>query len=94
MSKQLSKGQASRSSVNDSLGHTAKDVQRPVTPAHQYGGDRTSSDPCESRDRTPKRKPQPAHQTHFHDLKGEHEETLRKGAFPNRKAPGDARPRS
>lgn len=64
MSKQLSKGQASRSDVHDSMpgvyGKHSKDSQRPE-PAHEYTGDRTSLDPCESRDKSSKNKPESAH---------------------------------
>ena len=62
MSRQTAvRSQASRSHPEDALGkpqHT-KDSQRPE-PAHQYSGDRTSLDPCESITLTPKRKPAPA----------------------------------
>jgi len=57
----MSKTQASKSVPEDSRGATPKSKQKPE-PAHQYTGQRTSLDPCESRDRTPKRKPESAHQ--------------------------------
>jgi hypothetical protein len=67
MSKQTgTKNQASRSDVHDSMpnvyGTHSKESQRPSKKAHEYSGDRTSLDPCESRDKTPKKKPEPAHQ--------------------------------
>jgi hypothetical protein len=83
------KNQGSRSDVNDSLGHTSKDRQRPI-PANSQPGT-TSTNVHESRDVVQKEKPTPAHLTHFHDLQGEHKESLREGAFPNRKHPGDAK---
>ena len=89
----MSKTQASKSHCDDALGGISKQSQRPE-PAHQYAGQRTSLDVDEAKKQNSKKKPEPAHLTHFHDLKGEHEESLRKGAFPNRKAPGDAKPRS
>jgi len=58
------KSQASRSHPEDALGkkqHT-KASQRPVKPANEYSGDRTSLDINEARDKTPKKKPEPAHQ--------------------------------
>ena|SRR5258708_37608272 len=85
----MSKTQASKSDPRDALGGTDKNKQKPEN-AHVYKGQRTSLDPCESRDRTPKKKPEAAHVGPW-NIPGEHEETLRKGAFPNRKAPGDAK---
>ena len=86
----MSKTVTSKSHVDDAKGGHSKQSQRPE-PAHQYAGQRTSLDVDEAKQRTSKKKPEPAHLTHFHDLKGEHEETLRAGAFPNRKHPGDAK---
>jgi hypothetical protein len=61
MSKQtVSKTQASKSVPEDSLGATSKSAQKP-NPAHEYSGDRTSLDINESRDRTAKKKAEPAH---------------------------------
>jgi hypothetical protein len=65
MSKQTAgKNQASRSDVHDSMpnvyGEHSKASQKPES-AHVYQGQRTSLDPCESRDRTPKRKPEAGH---------------------------------
>ena len=61
MSKTLSKNQASKSSPEDALGKIPKSIQK-VESHHHYSGDRTSLDPCEARDKTPKRKPSPAHE--------------------------------
>lgn len=56
----MSKKVASKSHVDDAKGGHSKESQRPE-PAHEYTGQRTSLDPCESRDRTLKRKAEPAH---------------------------------
>ena len=45
----------------DSRGEHSKASQRPVK-AHEYNGDRTSLDINEARDKTPKKKAEPAHQ--------------------------------
>jgi len=87
----MSKTQASRSHPEDSRGEHSKASQRPVK-AHEYNGDRTSLDINEARDKTAKKKPEAAHVGPW-NIPGEHEESLRKGAFPNRKAPGDAKAR-
>src|SRR4029077_7778220 len=92
MSKQTaSKNQASRSDVHDSMPNVydvpSKDGQRP-SPAHISVRDNIDVD--ESKGGESKKKNE-AKRTHFHDLPGEHEETLRKGAFQNRKHPGDAK---
>ena len=56
----MSKKVASASHAEDALGGHSKQSQRPE-PAHQYTGQRTSLNIDESRDRTPKKKAEPAH---------------------------------
>lgn len=67
MSKQIvSKNQASRSDVHDSMpnvyGPHSKESQRPVKAAHVYSGDRTSTNIDEAKGGVKKVKPAPAHQ--------------------------------
>ena len=67
MSKQTAgKNQASRSDVHDSMPNVydvpSKESQRPVKAVHEYQGQRTSLDIDESKSRTKKVKPEPAHQ--------------------------------
>jgi len=93
MSKQtVSKNQASRSDVHDSMPNVytvpSKESQRPE-PANSTTRDNINVD--ESKGGVKKRKATPAHLTHFHDLKGEHEETKDSSRFTNRKNPGDAK---
>lgn len=76
------KNQASRSHPEDSLGSHSKVSQTPV-PANSQTGT-TSTNVHESRDVSAKTKSKPAHLTSWHNLPGEHEESLRRGAFPNR----------
>jgi hypothetical protein len=57
----MSKNQASKSDPRDSLGSISKDKQKAES-AHVYQGQRTSLDVNESKNKTVKRKPQPAHQ--------------------------------
>src|SRR5689334_539455 len=75
--------QASRSHPEDSRGEHSKASQKP-TPAHSSV--RESIDVDEAKGGVKKVHRVPAHLTHFHDLQDEHKETLREGAFPNRKA--------
>jgi len=79
----MSKTQASRSHPEDSRGEHSKASQKP-SPANSQPGT-TSTNVHESRDVVQKKKPTPAHLTHFHDLKGEHEETKDSSRFTNRK---------
>ncbi len=88
----MSKNVASKSHVDDAKGGHPKQGQRPE-PAHQYTGQRTSLNIDEAKGGGIKKvKPEPGHVGQW-NIPGEHEETLRKGAFPNRKAPGDAKAR-
>ena len=89
MSRQTAvSNQASFSHPEDALRKKqhSKSSQQP-TPAHL--SERNNVDVEESLGGVKKVKSTTA--THYHDRKNEHEETLRKGAFQNRKHPGDAK---
>jgi len=79
----MSKKVASKSHVDDAKGGHSKESQRPE-PAHQYSGPRPSTNTEEAFGGVPKNKPAAAHVGPW-NIPGEHEETLRRGAFPNRK---------
>src|SRR5436309_16132308 len=80
--------QASKSHKEDSLGGHSKASQKPE-PAHQYAGERTSTNPDEAKGGVSKKRPAPAHVGPR--TPSEPDETVDGARFKNKKHPEDAK---